>query len=189
MILQSDEAQAVIEACRHLLDIDSGRTGRGADVGKLGMGAKPFGGDRRLLNDRLIADAAVLIGRAYDTRGREGAAIADINRQSVRRKLGLQCLLCFLIFALGFGAAYLDLGDYVVGARPFGKIRFVQITAFHVDEPAAGIAGVAIRELDQLRTVRHGRLVEFEYMGAGGNTIETVLTLTIGDNVSSILHV
>ena len=153
------------------------------------MGGKTFGGGRRLLNDRLITGAAVLIGRAYDARGRERAAIADINRLAVRSELRLQGLLCFLVFAFSFGASHFDLGDYFVGARPFGKIRFVQITTLHVDEPAAGIAGVTIRQLDQLRTVRHGRLVEFEYMGARGNTIETVLALTIGNNIGSILHV
>ena len=153
------------------------------------MASKAVGGCGRLLNDRLISHAAALISSADHTRGRKCTTIASIDRLSVRTQLRLQRLQYLLILALRFCAARLDLSDDVIGARPFGKIGFVQFTTLDVYEPAAGIARMAIRQINQFRTVRHCRLVEFEYVGARGNTVNAVLALAVGNDIGSIFHV
>ena len=65
----------------------------------------------------------------------------------------------------------------------------MQLALLEIDEPATGIARVAVRLRDQFSARRQRRLIDFEHMGQGTDAVERVLPFAVGNRIGAVFEI
>ena len=65
----------------------------------------------------------------------------------------------------------------------------MQFAVFKIGELAAGIPGITIVEHLEVRALGQRHSIEFDHMGAGVKTVQTVLAFAIRDGIGPIVQI